>query len=191
MEIPPGFGWLKAVSAAWAFYLYNHVVTKLPFYNLRRIYLTRVLSMSIHPTVAVHMGCFFTGRLVKIGAGTVLNRGCYVDGRAGMEIGENVSISPYTYLLSLSHDPQSPVFSTVAKPVRIGSFVWIGARGMVLPGSNIGEGAVIGAGSVVTCDIEPYAIAVGAPAKKVGERNRGLNYSLGYFPLLDTDILLP
>ncbi|MEI6070387.1 MAG: CatB-related O-acetyltransferase [Verrucomicrobiae bacterium] len=49
--------------------------------------------------------------------------------------------------------------------VRIGNDVWIGARAIVLSGVTIGDGAVIGAGSVVSHDIPPYAIAAGVPAK--------------------------
>lgn len=50
-------------------------------------------------------------------------------------------------------------------PIKIGSDVWIGAEAMVLSGVNIGDGAVIGGGSVVANDVPPYAIAVGSPAK--------------------------
>jgi len=47
---------------------------------------------------------------------------------------------------------------------------------IILPGVNIGEGAVIGAGAVVTKDILPYSINTGIPAKKVGDRTKNLNY---------------
>jgi acetyltransferase-like isoleucine patch superfamily enzyme len=49
---------------------------------------------------------------------------------------------------------------------------------------RIGEGAVVAAGSVVTCDVEPYQIVAGAPARPVGERNRELSYKLAFSPLL-------
>lgn len=55
-------------------------------------------------------------------------------------------------------------------PVRIGNDVWIGVRAIVLSGVTIGDGAVIGAGAVVTKDIPPYAIAVGQPAVVVRQR---------------------
>ncbi|MCP2047858.1 UNVERIFIED_ORG: acetyltransferase-like isoleucine patch superfamily enzyme [Paenarthrobacter nicotinovorans] len=54
--------------------------------------------------------------------------------------------------------------------VDIGNDVWIGASAIILGGVTIGEGAIIGAGSVVTKDVEPYSIVVGNPARKVGER---------------------
>jgi serine acetyltransferase len=54
--------------------------------------------------------------------------------------------------------------------IRIGNDVWIGDRAMILPGVSIGDGAVIGGGSVVTKSVEPYEIWAGNPAKKIGER---------------------
>lgn len=52
-------------------------------------------------------------------------------------------------------------------PVIIGDNVWIGAKSSIMPGVRIGKGAIIGAGSVVTKDIPPYAVAAGAPARIV------------------------
>lgn len=171
-----------------AFYLYNGWVTHLPVYALRHLYLRRVLRIRLGRGAAVHMGCFFTGVHVSIGARSVINRGCYLDGRAGVAIGEDVSVSPEAYLVSLSHDPQSPAFATVGKPVTIGSRAWIGARAMVLPGVSVGEGAVVAAGSVVSRSCDPYDIVAGVPARKIGERNRSLDYTLRYFPYFNTDI---
>jgi len=48
--------------------------------------------------------------------------------------------------------------------------VWIGAQAIILSGVNIGQGAVIAAGSVVKNDVEPYAIVGGIPAKEIGRR---------------------
>ncbi len=53
----------------------------------------------------------------------------------------------------------------IRKPVEIGDFVWLGSRVMILPGTKIGEGAIIQGGSVVHGEIPPYAIAGGNPAK--------------------------
>lgn len=53
----------------------------------------------------------------------------------------------------------------VYKDVEIGDFVWIGSRVMILPGTKIGEGAIIQGGAVVHGEIPPYAIAGGNPAK--------------------------
>lgn len=57
-----------------------------------------------------------------------------------------------------------------SKPTVIGHDVWIGANAMIKEGVNIGTGAVIGMGSVVVKDVEPYSIVVGAPAKNIRKR---------------------
>jgi maltose O-acetyltransferase len=54
--------------------------------------------------------------------------------------------------------------------IRVSDDVWIGTRCILLPGVHVGEGAVIGAGSVVTRSVEPYAIVAGNPAAIVGRR---------------------
>jgi maltose O-acetyltransferase len=57
------------------------------------------------------------------------------------------------------------------RPIVIEDDVWIGARVTILGGVNIGTGAVIGAGSVVTKNVPPYAIVAGNPAKLIRYRN--------------------
>lgn len=54
--------------------------------------------------------------------------------------------------------------------IRIGNDVWLGARSIVLNGINIGDGAVIAAGAVVTKDVEPYAVVGGVPARLIKYR---------------------
>ena len=56
------------------------------------------------------------------------------------------------------------------RTVTIGDDVWIGYGAIVFSGTRIGEGAIVGAGSVVTQDVPPFAIVVGVPARVVGDR---------------------
>ena len=184
-----GANGVRAFVAAAAFYLYNSCITRIPSYSLRHFYLTRVLGIRLGRGAAVHMGCFLTGKHIEIGERAVVNRKCHLDGRVGLRIGADASISPEACLLSLSHDPQDPGFATRGGEVVIGPRAWLGTRAMVLPGVEVGEGAVIAAGAVATRSCDPFSIMAGVPARKIGERNRDLDYSLGYFPWFDTDIL--
>jgi len=179
---------LKAFCAASAFYLYNNGVGKLPGYALRAAYARAVLRLRLGRGASLHMHCFVTGRHIAVGERSVINRGCYLDGRGGLTIGRDVSVSPDCCLLTLGHDPRDRDFAAAPGPVVVGDRAWIGTRAIVLPGVTVGEGAVVGAGSVVTKDVEPFAIVAGNPARKVGERPRDLRYALSYFPWFDTDI---
>ena len=179
---------MRPFLSACLFFMYTSLIGKFPSYNLRHAYLRRVLRLVIGKGGAIHMGCFITGRKISIGARVVVNRRCYLDGRGGLAIGDDVSISPECYIITLTHDVNDPCFIAVAKPVAIHSRVWIGARAIVLPGVTLGEGCVVGAGAVVTKDVQPYSVVAGNPAREIGKRSKDLSYQLTYRPLFDTDV---
>lgn len=58
----------------------------------------------------------------------------------------------------------------INEPARIGNNVWIGSNAVILQGVNVGNGAVVAAGAVVTKDVSPYAVVGGVPAKKIKQR---------------------
>jgi acetyltransferase-like isoleucine patch superfamily enzyme len=181
---------VKTFIKAFLYYVYNSFVTDIPVYFIRHFYLKKLLNIKIGKDTAIHMGCFFTGKNIEIGNNTVINRDCYIDGRSSIRIGNNVSISPETYILSLDHDTQSPTFETLNKETTIADYVWIGTRAIILPGVVIDEGSIVGAGSVVTRNTNKYDIVAGNPAKKINTRQSALNYTIKYFPLFNTDELL-
>ena len=84
-------------------------------------------------------------------------------------IGDNVMMGPDCVIYSQNHEfssidiPMCRQGFQEEKPVYIGNDVWIGGRVTILPGVKIGNGAIIGAASVVTKDIPDYAIACGNP----------------------------
>ncbi|MBK7960858.1 MAG: acyltransferase [Bdellovibrionales bacterium] len=165
---------------------------KQPSYWLRHTFLKRILGIKIGQDSSIHYGCFVAGgefgAQISIGSNSVINRFTYLDGRFSLTIGNNVNISHYTIIQTLTHDVQSSDFAGKIGAVTIGDHVWIGTRSTILPGVQIGEGAVVGAGSVVTKSVDPYTIVAGCPAKKIGTRNRGLTYKTKYFPLFNSDI---
>lgn len=161
-------------------------------YWVRHLYLRRILRIKIGRNSAIHMGCFFTGNNIAIGNNSVINRRTYLDGRYGIWIGNNVSISPECYLLSLTHDVNDNKFSAVGRKVKIEDYAWIGVRVIILPGVNVATGSVIGAGSVVTKSINnANTIVAGAPARFIRERViSSYDYKISYFPFFDTDIAI-
>jgi len=170
------------------FYIATNWVANWPSFRLRHWYYKSILHYPIGKDSSLHMGLFVTGQNIEIGDNVVINRRTYLDGRIGIKIKNNVSISPEVYILSLEHDPNDPMFATRGGVVTIEDNVWIGSRAMILPGVCIGEGAVIAAAAVVTKNVEPYQIVAGVPARPIGNRPRQINYRCIYFPWFDTDI---
>ncbi len=91
-------------------------------------------------------------------------------------IGRGCLISQFCSFIAANHHSgknskiiQSPPDNTKIN-INIGSDVWIGAGAVITPGIEIGEGAIIGANSVVTHSVPSYEIWAGVPAKKIGHR---------------------
>ncbi|WP_199856406.1 CatB-related O-acetyltransferase [Lunatibacter salilacus] len=102
---------------------------------------------------------------VEIGSFCSLARGSIIQ-----EFNHNTKrISTYFVLQNLLGGNEKSDISSKG-PIKIGNDVWIGAQCIVLSGARIGDGAIIGANSVVSGEIPPYAIAVGTPAKVIKYR---------------------
>ncbi len=133
----------------------------------------------IHATSKVEPGSAFTNS--TMGRHSFCGYDCDI---SNTDIGHFCSIANYVVIGGGRHPIEwvgmSPVFyegrdsvpkkfSTFGRPepsrVLIGSDVWIGYRAIIMQGISIGHGAVVGAGSVVTKDVPPYAIVAGAPAR--------------------------
>ena len=176
---------LRILAGGLIAYGYNHCFGRLPSRTLRSVYLRNWLG-GFGKGSGIQLGCqFLNGRKVYLGQRNVINFGCLFDGRKfTIRTGDDVSIGPEAAILTLGHDPQSPEFADRGGEVVIGNRVWIGYRAVILPGVKIGDGAVVGAGAVVTKDVEPFTIVAGNPARKIGERQRELPYQLRYAPFL-------
>ena len=175
----------RLLAGAWISWLYNDLIGHLPSRRLRRLLLQPWLQ-AMGQGSGVQLHCrFLYGPGVRLGERCVINHGCLFDGRRfAIRVGNDVSIGPEAAILTLGHDPRSDDFADRGGTVSIGNHVWIGYRAVVLPGVNIGEGAVVGAGAVVSRDVAPYTIVVGNPARTIGERAKHLTYQLDYHPFL-------
>lgn len=112
---------------------------------------------------------------IVIGDEVNIGYNCEVASSGRVEIGPQVLIAAYTYLVGGGHRfdrTDVPVMEQgrAARGIRIGAGAWIGAHVTVLDGVTIGRDAVVGAGSVVTQDVPDNTIVVGVPARPLRER---------------------
>src|SRR6202042_799846 len=116
---------------------------------------------------------------ITIGDYSLVGHKTVLDGRKGLIIGSNVNISEEVMLWTMQHNYNDEFFAGEGGQIVIEDYAWISVRAIILPGVHIGKGAVVAAGAVVTKDVEEYTIVGGIPAKKIGERSKELNYTLG------------
>jgi putative colanic acid biosynthesis acetyltransferase WcaF len=89
---------------------------------------------------------------------------------ATVTLGAKAIVSQGTHLCTGTHDYEDPAFQLYALPITIGERAWICAESFIGPGVTVGEGAVIGARSVVTKDMPPWMICAGTPSKPLKRR---------------------
>lgn len=98
----------------------------------------------------------------------------YASKDGGVSIGDNTSIAAFSYIIDSDHGTTLPGLirsqPSVSKRIQIGSDVWIGAGAMILKGSIIEDGAVVGAKALVKGNVPKNAIVVGTPAKIIKYR---------------------
>jgi maltose O-acetyltransferase len=110
------------------------------------------------------------GGVLEIRDGSYINYGGSIAAMKRVQIGANCLIGTFAMISDNQFhrlEPERRYELPESSPVILEDNVWLGGRVIVLPGVTIGEGSVIGAGSVVTRDIPPRCVAVGAPAKVV------------------------
>ena len=120
---------------------------------------------------------------IRIGANTTVQRRTSIIG--SVDIGTNCILAPNIFMSSGAHPirrwPHLPIREQerlmgergekpANDPISIGDDCWLGVNVVVSPGVSIGQGAVVGANSVVTRDVVPYSVVAGSPARQIGQR---------------------
>lgn len=157
-----------------------HCVGFVPCHFIRRFFY-RLAGVKIGTGSAIHTGArFYNPSNIEIGEDSIIGENCVLDGRDKLIIGNHVDIASEVMIYNSKHDIESSDFHAIHKQVVIEDYVFIGPRSIILPNVNIGKGAIIAAGAVVTKNIDAFQIVAGIPAKVIGERkNKDLNYKLG------------
>lgn len=171
-------------------YITNHLIAHVPFFAIRMWWYRTLIGVKAGPHAAIFMNVYLyfyrpfyrCEQNVMIGNGSIINRGTTLDGRGGLTIGNNVSISPEVMLITSEHLKDDPDFGIRDRPIVIEDYAWIGSRTTILPGVTIGRGAIVAAGAVVTRDVPPHAVVGGVPARPIATRSEDLRYSLRFMP---------
>jgi acetyltransferase-like isoleucine patch superfamily enzyme len=153
---------------------------RVPSHHLRNFFY-RCAGITLPRTSSIHWRAeFYAPERIVIGEHTVIGDSVFLDGRSGLTIGKNVNLGSHVTIYTRQHDIDAADFAEVGAPVRIDDYAYIGSHAIILPGVTVGCGGVVGAGSVVTKDVEPYTLVAGVPARFIRERSRALTYELGY-----------
>lgn len=164
-------------------FMTNHVISRTFFSILRLCWYRRVMGFKIGKESSILTGLRVSGnRNLDIGENTIINNECRLDNRNNISLGNNVSISYGTIILTMGHDIDDPGFKHKGAAVVVEDYVWLCAKSMIMPGVKISKGAVILPGSVVTKDVSAYTVVGGNPAEKIRERNKELDYKLKWNP---------
>jgi maltose O-acetyltransferase len=175
---------IKEITRGFAYFFYYAVARHLPASRTRFV---GEISLTIRRACAMalffkcsrdvnieHGASFAGGRFIEIGERSGIGIDCDIP--SDTKIGCFVMMGPEVVILNQNHCFDrldiAMIFqgATNNESVVIEDDVWIGRRTLILPGVRIGKGAIVGAGSVVTKDVLPYAIVGGNPAKVIKMR---------------------
>lgn len=175
-NIPAHRRLLRLIVAAFDPRAYIHMIRIMNYYNHTHVIPRRKIRMgrdcAISPDVSFQNGEHITLRdRVKLASRCHIWAGST---SARIVIDDDTVMGPEVLVTTSNYrfNDGSPVSdqNMDERDVHIGRDVWIGARAMILSGVTIGNGAIIGGGAIVISDIPPGGIAVGAPARVVGQR---------------------
>ena len=143
-----------------------------PFFSRGwRRFLLRSFGAKIHPSASPNrLATIDHPWNLTMGAFSSIGPQCWIYALDRIAIGEKTCIGDGVKVLTGTHAVTDPTFALVTAPVTIGDDCWIATSATLLPGVNVGDGAVVGACAVVTRDVEPWSIAAGNPAKFLKKR---------------------
>ena len=116
---------------------------------------------------------FEGSEFISLGNNVSINAFVHIWGQGGVTIGNDTLIASHVAIVTVTHDTAARKYcdTIIEKPIKIGNNVWLGSHCVILPGITIGDNVIVGAGSVVTKDLEKNGVYVGSPAKWI----RGLS----------------
>lgn len=147
---------------------YNAVLAKSAA-ERRRLLAERLAEIGEDTDIRPPFYCDY-GFNIRLGRGVFLNFNCVILDVVEVTIGDRTQIGPAVQIYCADHPrnaSQRREGLEFGRPVRLGRDVWVGGGAIILPGVTIADEAIIGAGSVVTRDVESGATVAGNPAVRI------------------------
>jgi len=145
-------------------------------FNFFKSNFLRLLSSKVGNGITYYPGIKISpGTHLALGDNVDLAWGVLITTAGGVEIGDRTLVGYNTMIFSANHVIPHGIDKIFyagheKKKVTIANDVWIGAGCIILPGVNIGEGAIVAAGSIVTKNVEPFSMVAGVPARLIKNR---------------------
>ena len=171
MTVPPLLKeWIKRRRLWKAYCAYRRVSIRLRFVNFFVHHVMGISSRvpwSVHYTsrVAAYKNLRL-GRNVEISL--AVSGGCYIQAINGIFIGDDTIFAPGVKIISANHARPGLSGWDEAPPIRIGKNCWLSVNAVILPGVELGDGVIVGAGAVVTKSFPSGSVIGGVPAKIIG-----------------------
>jgi len=138
-------------------------------------FVQRILRINSSFPLMLHFTSRATGN-ISIGQNVwksfVFSENCYIQGANGINIGDDTVFAPGVKIISANHDINDIAKWKKCEPINIGKRCWIGANAIILPGVQLGDGVVVGAGCVVTKSFPSGVVLAGVPAKIIKTKER-------------------
>lgn len=151
--------------------IFNRITAPIPFglFILNWI-VQRIFRINAQMKWQVHYTSRCTGD-VAIGKNVWISMAvsghCYIQGGNGIVINDDTIFAPGVKIISANHNFSDYSRHSIATPIVIGNHCWIGANSVILPGVQLGDRVIVGAGSVVTKSFPSNVIIAGNPAKVI------------------------
>jgi len=134
---------------------------------LVNVFIQRILRINGNVPWMMHFTSYASGH-IQVGKNVwksfALSGGCYIQSGNGMELGDDTIFAPGVKIISANHRAGDLDRWDPAEPIRIGKRCWIGSNAVILPGVQLGDDVIVGAGAVVTKSFPSGSVIVGVPA---------------------------